>query len=109
MAAGSAADVQVGSLLTAATCHELRTTVRSAFDTHPVVQLWLDDVERVDAAGLGLLVGLNRFARENDATLICVNPSPYLTGVLRKLKLGRVLYLQFTLLDDRAPVADNPE
>jgi anti-anti-sigma factor len=100
------ADVHVGARLTASTCHELRSTVRAAVGGHDAVRLWLDRVERVDAPGLGLLVGLHRLARQFDATLVCINPSPRLTAALRPRGLERVLRLQFILVEQDRRLAE---
>jgi len=94
------ADVHVGAVLTVTTCQDVRAAVQGAFIAHDLVRLWLDEVDHVDAAGLGLLVGLHRLARQLDATLVCVNPSARLTTVLRKRGLQRVLRLQFVIVDE---------
>jgi anti-anti-sigma factor len=93
------ADVHVGNELTAATCQDLRARVRAALAQHDAVRLWLDEVERVDAPGLGLLVGLHRLAGQLDAGLVFVNPSARFTAALRKRGLDRVLRLQFTVVE----------
>lgn len=94
------ADVHVGALLTVTHCRDVRTDVQRAFIGHDLVRLWLDEVDQVDAAGLGLLVGLHRLARQLDATLVCVNPSARLTKTLRRRGLERVLRLQFVIVDE---------
>jgi anti-anti-sigma factor len=91
------ADVHVGASLTVSTCQELRRTVREALTTHDTVRLWLDEIDHVDAPGLGLLVGLSRLANQLDASLICANPSVRVAAALRERGLDRVLRVCFVV------------
>jgi anti-anti-sigma factor len=102
------ADVHIGVALTASTCQDIRSLVRAALAGHDVVRLWLDEVQELDAPGLGLLMGLHRLARDQDATLICVNASPRLMVFLRKVGLHRVLHLQL-IVPERTIRLDDTE
>jgi anti-anti-sigma factor len=89
--------VDVGTDLTAATAAHLRSVVAGALQPGRTIDLYLDSVSSYDAAGLGLLLGLNRRIEATDGRLVCVSPSPRLYSGIRKLGLHRVLNIRLDL------------
>jgi len=89
--------VDAGTELTAATAAQLRSVVSDAMQRGRTIDLYLESVISYDAAGLGLLLGLNRRIDAADGHLVCVNPAPRLYSGIRKLGLHRVLDIRLDL------------
>jgi anti-anti-sigma factor len=69
----------------------------------PVLHVDLHDVEFVDAAGLGILLGAHRRARRGGLRFRLVRPSPELARVLLVSRLYRVLDVQGGEVVDAVP------
>jgi anti-anti-sigma factor len=96
-AAGSAAshpgllEVVLGAELVAARTVEIRAVVDQVLRAAPaVLRLRLEEVQRFDAAGVGLLLGVHQRARQQGVDLICTCPPRQLVAVLRRTRLDRV-------------------
>jgi len=87
--------VVLSGRLDVSTVHEARWAVHEAVDAGSgdlVVDL--QDVELLDATGLGMLVGAHRRARRAGRRLVLRNLSPQLTRLLRVSRLDRVLLVE---------------
>ena len=100
--------VDVGTDLTAATAAQVRSVVAGALQPGRTIDLYLESVSSYDAAGLGLLLGLNRRIEAAEGRLVCVNPSPRLYSGIRKLGLHRVLDLRLDLPNPRPTMEHGP-
>lgn len=88
------ADVAVlqcsGRLVRGDALHFLKRAVTS-LKRPRIVVLDLSWVEMIDGGGLGILVFLHRWTRENAIQLTLVNPSAFVRDVLERTRLTRVL------------------
>ena len=100
--------VDAGTELTAGTAMQVRSVVAEAMQRGRMVDIYLDSVSSYDAAGLGLLLGLNRRIEAADGHLVCVNPSPRLYYGIRKLGLHRVLDIRLDLPNPRPAMEQRP-
>ncbi len=89
----------------------LRTALHEAVE-HAIaagaatLEVDLHDVEFVDAAGLGILLGAHRRARRGGVRLFLVRPSPEFARVLLVSRLYRVLDVQDYEASGTAPSAE---
>jgi anti-sigma B factor antagonist len=84
--------IAVRGELDIATAPQLRAALIEAIDTHPGEELIVDlnGVEFIDSAGLGMLVGGRRRARERRGDLILVSTGRIVGNVLKLTGLDRV-------------------
>jgi anti-anti-sigma factor len=105
-----AADVAVlrcvGRLVRGEPLHFLRQAVISLKQPRIVV-LDLSGMETVDGGGLGMLVFLHRWTRENAIQLKLVNPSRFVRYVLECTRLTRVLNI--SSVDDAVEILCSSE
>jgi anti-anti-sigma factor len=88
-------EVVLGAELVAARTVEIRAVVDRVLQAAPaVLQLRLDEVQRFDAAGVGLLLGVHQRARQQGVGLVCARPPRQLVAVLQRTRLDRVLTVQ---------------
>jgi anti-anti-sigma factor len=79
----------VGRIVRGEPLHFLKEAVTSLKSLRMVV-LDLSDVELLDGGGLGLLVFLHRWTRDNGIQLKLVNPSPFVREMLDRTRLTRL-------------------
>lgn len=96
----------VGRLVRGEALHFLKQAVMSLQQARIVV-LDLSGMETVDGGGLGLLVFLHRWTRENAIQLKLVNPSGFVRYVLECTRLTRVLTI--SSLDDAIEILATSE
>jgi anti-anti-sigma factor len=72
-----------------------------------VIVLDVSGVEMLDAGGLGVLVFLHRWTRDNGIQLTLVNPSNFVQEMLERTQLTRVLHV--SSLDDAVEVLCNSD
>jgi anti-anti-sigma factor len=70
----------------------LLRAVTSEPGSHIVIDL--NEVNAIDAAGLGVLAQLELWAREGNRTIRWLNPSPNVRAALEVTRLGSVLQLE---------------
>jgi anti-anti-sigma regulatory factor len=88
----STVQVTVGAHLVAGRAADIRSVVDEALRRAPAVMtLRLDEVERFDAAGVGLLLRLSAQARRQGTYLVCTDPPRQLVAVLHRTKTIHVL------------------
>jgi anti-anti-sigma factor len=88
-------EVVLGPELVAARAVEIRAVVDAVLLSAPaVLRLGLEEVQRFDAAGVGLLLRAHQQARQHGVVLICTGPPVQLVSVLRRTKLDHVLTVQ---------------
>lgn len=75
----------------------LRTMVRSRHEDH--VRIDLSEVNKIDASGLGLLVELQMWARENNRTVAFVDLSEDVWRIVILTKLYSALEISYSDLD----------
>jgi anti-sigma B factor antagonist len=81
-----------GRMVRAEELHLLKDAVTSL--THPrVIVLDLSGVEMLDGAGLGMLVFLHSWTRDNGIQLTLVNPSNFAREMLELTRLTCVLHI----------------
>ena len=81
------AEVAVGAELVAGRAAEIRSVVDEALRTTPaVLTLRLDEVERFDATGVGLLLRLSAQARRQGTQVRCTDPPRQLVAVLHRTR-----------------------
>jgi anti-anti-sigma factor len=92
--------VAISGRLDASTVADVRAVLHTAVDAG-IGDLLLDvsGVDRVDATGLGVLVGTHRRAAQAGRRLVLCDVPPRLSRVLLRTRLHRVLH------QHRAPVA----
>jgi len=90
LAAGS---YRVIGALSFATVPALMSTSSGLFGQNKAVSLALDGVERIDSAGLALLVSLVRQARQADCTLTLTGAPEQLLGLARVGGVDHILPL----------------
>jgi len=78
-----------GRIVRGEAVYTLKSTV-SAQGSARIIVLDLSDVESLDGGGLGTLVFLHRWARDNGIQLKLVNPSPLVYEMLERTRLNRV-------------------
>jgi anti-anti-sigma factor len=84
--------VAVGAELVAGRAADIRSVVDRALRTAPaVLTLRLDEVERFDATGVGLLVRLAGQARRQGTAVRCTDPPRQLVAVLHRTRTDHVL------------------
>jgi anti-anti-sigma regulatory factor len=77
----------VGAHLVAGRAADIRSVVDQALRWAPAaVTLRLDEVERFDAAGVGLLLRLSAQARRQGTHLVCIEPPRQLVVVLHRTR-----------------------
>jgi anti-anti-sigma factor len=96
----------VGRLVRGEALHFLKQAVMSLQQARIVV-LDLSGMETVDGGGLGMLVFLHRWTRENAIQLKLVNPSGFVRYVLECTRLTRVLTI--SSLDDAIEILATSE
>jgi anti-anti-sigma factor len=105
-----AADVAVlqcvGRLVRGEPLHFLKQAVISLKQPR-IVMLDLSGMETVDGGGLGMLVFLHRWTRENAIQLELVNPSRFVRYVLECTRLTRVLNI--SSVDDAVEILCSSE
>jgi anti-anti-sigma factor len=83
--------VAVGAHLDAGCASDIRTLVDEALRRSPeVLVLRLDEVERFDAAGVGLLLRLHVQASRQGIDLLCSDPPHQLVAVLHRIRTVQV-------------------
>lgn len=60
----------------------------------PQIQIDLSEVELIDAAGLGALVAVERWAEEQRRSIQLVHPSDHVRGLLEATRLNSVLQVR---------------
>ena len=84
--------VTVGAHLVAGRAAEIRSVVDEALQQAPeLLTLRLDEVERFDAAGVGLLLRLHAEARRRGIHLVCADPPHQLVVVLHRTRTVHLL------------------
>jgi anti-anti-sigma factor len=76
----------VGRIVRGEPLHFLKDAVTSLKSPRMVV-LDMSDVEMLDGGGLGMLVFLHRWTRDNGIQLKLVNPSPFVREMLDRTRL----------------------
>jgi anti-anti-sigma factor len=90
----STAQVAVGGCLVAGRAAEIRSVVSEALRRTPeVLVLALDEVQRFDAAGVGLLLRLHAQARRQGTAVRCTGAPRQLVVVLHRTGADHVLTL----------------
>ena len=83
--------VSVGAHLDAGCASDIRTLVDEALSRSPeVLVLRLEEVERFDAAGVGLLLRLHVRASRQGIDLVCSDPPHQLVVVLHRIRTVQV-------------------
>ncbi|WP_171058339.1 STAS domain-containing protein [Modestobacter altitudinis] len=86
--------VAVGAYLVAGRAAEIRSVVAEALGRAPeVLVLRLDEVQRFDAAGIGLLLRLHAQARNQGTAVRCTDAPRQLVAVLHRTRADHVLTL----------------
>jgi anti-anti-sigma factor len=75
-----------GRLVRGEPVHELKQAV-TANPNARVVLIDLSEVETIDGGGLGVLVMLRRWSRDNGISLKLVSPSPFVSDLLERTHL----------------------
>lgn len=78
-----------GRIVLGVEAETLRCMVKSRPEQHLLLDL--NDVQSLDAAGLGLLVELHCWAQERDSRLILMNPARCVRKLIAMTNLGSVL------------------
>jgi len=90
-AAPKTLQVAVGARLVAGCATDIRSVVDEALRRSPeVLVLRLDQVERFDAAGVGLLLRLHVQAQRQGTDLVCTDPPHELVAVLHRIRTVQV-------------------
>jgi anti-anti-sigma factor len=88
-------EVVLGAELVAARTVEIRAVVDRVLQSAPAaLRLRLEEVQRFDAAGVGLLLRVHQQARQCGVQLVCTGPPRQLVAVLQRTRLDRVLTVQ---------------
>ena len=85
--ASQAAVVQCGQALTIANAADLHTKLKEAVESSSDIELVADGVDKVDTAGLQLMVALSREIEKVNGTLVWKNPSEVLVQAVNTLGL----------------------
>jgi len=80
-----------GRIVLGVEAETLRCMATSRSERHLLLEL--SRISRIDAAGLGVLVELHRWAQQRSATLTIANPSPPAHKLIALTGLDRVLHL----------------
>ena len=80
-----------GRIVLGVEAETLRCVATARSERHLLLEL--SHVSRIDAAGLGVLVELHRWAEQRSATLTIANPSPRAHNLIALTSLNRVLHL----------------
>jgi len=86
-----------GRIVRGEALHFLKDAVTCLKNPRMVV-LDLSDVEMLDGGGLGMLVFLHRWTRDNGIQLKLVNPAPFVREMLDRTRLSRLFNV--SSLDD---------
>jgi len=90
-------EVVLSGRLDVSTVHDVRSAIHAALDTGSGdLVIDLQDVEMLDATGLGMLVGAHRKAGRAGRRLVLRNLSPQLQRLLRVSRLNRILVVEET-------------
>ena len=85
--AGKEASVKCGEALTIANAADLHAQLSKALEESSVIELVADSVEKVDTAGLQLLVALSRELEKVDGKMVWKEPSDVLLQAATTLGL----------------------